>query len=303
MKSLTKLFLIVVLGLIAESHAGSFDNKGILKYPVKQKGETSGEPGQTVHSMLSDSSRRHGVFPRIDLQLNGEILRNIPNYRIIPYDSTFSMSRAYLLLQQEGPVWSHDVQKEVKYRYLLANNILEAFPAHPLYEEVFALLCDYAKKYESYKTYGMTRYRGPIALLKAYLRRYPDGTHRDRLEWKLVQLQHHIYEFEGVAKGPMSQAQAFENYLSANPKSKVANDIKLMIAKLYRIAHECVEYAKEQNIRAGFTEADGERFLERSLGIYEELLESEEVETRETARVALYNIRHNRRVSLNSNEW
>jgi hypothetical protein len=292
------LFLLPILALMSEAGPAEFESKGILRYPILHERMRFGEPGQVVRYSVSPSD-----LWKADVELNGRVFKDALSGHIVPYDSEFTVSWTYVRLQRAEFLSGSNLLEDSKYRYQLARNVLKSFPSHPLSEELHALLCEYAETLESFEGNGKTRYKESIRLLEEYLAKYPGGRHRDRLEWKLVQLRNYWYEFEGHAGPPITQARAYEKYLSERPESEVANDIRLTIAKLYRIAHEYIEHARHERYKDGFTEDDGRRFNVRSIEIYEELLKSQDLRTRERARVALYNMRHNRRVSLNANEW
>jgi len=292
------LFLLPILALMSETGPAEFESKGILKYPILHEQIWFGEAGQVVRYSISPSDPW-----KADVELDGRVFKDAGSGHIVPYDPEFTVSWAYVHLQREGFLSGSNLLEDSKYRYQLARNVLKPFPSHPLSEELHALLCEYAERLESFEGDGKTQYKESIRLLEEYLAKYPTGTHRDRLEWKLVQLRNYWYEFEGHAGPPITQARAYEKHLSERPESEVANDIRLTVAKLYRIAHEYIEHARHERFKDGFTDDDGQRFHEKSVEIYGELRKSPDLRTRETARVALYNMRHNRRVSLNANEW
>ncbi|MBU1262143.1 hypothetical protein KKG61_08000 [bacterium] len=297
--------VFIILVIVSNVSAEEFKYKGILiRHLIKEGDKLYGEPGQlvecSINPVISDFSN---ITVRLDTSQGLRIFEKIPDYYIIPYDPQFSLSWIFLTLKSRDQIYTDNRFEELEYRYHLAKNSLSLFPSdHHLREEVLSMLCELTERYERWRNNRKEGYGKSIVVCEKYLREYPDGIYRDRIEWQLVQLQNDIYEYEGCAEGPLKQAKAYEDYLSNHPNSKVANEIKLTITHLYRVAYECIEYPEEEG-QEGFTKKDGEKFLEKSVKIYQGLLKSNNLTTRETANIKLYNIKHNRRVYCDSNEW
>ena len=315
MKKFIVVFLLMMPSLSFAFQEGSFEEKGILRSPVRHEGFIYGEPGEVVNFTYTESDSS-----KIDMEINGTVLEDFSWFHVIPYDPEFSVTWAYLLLVRERPVWStRDAAVEVKYRRQLADNIITAFPDHPLLEEIFAIRYDLAEEYvertsllggygtgwiytglESYDGLLNYNHRENIPFIDEYIMKYPDGPNRDRLEWIRAQLQNSVREHE-FAESTITQAQAFEKHLKEHPDTIMADEIKLRIAYLNRYTHERI--AAGRSNRSGYTLEDGKRFLQKSVGLYQELLLSENIKNRETARLILYNLKHNRRFNINPNHW
>lgn len=315
MKKFIVVFLLITPCLSFAFQEGSFEEKGILHSPIRHEGFIYGEPGEVVNFTYArpDSSR-------INLVINGTELNNIYWFYVIPYDPEFSVTWAYLVLVRERAVWSSsDAEVELKYRLQLADNIIEAFPGHPLLEEIYAIRFDLTAEqidrtgspggYSIWRAYtGLTSFDGYVTeshrqnslLIEEYLTKYPDGRHRDRLEWDRVQIQNSVREHEFV-ESMITHAQAFEKHLLEHPDTKVADDIKLRTAYHYRFAHEMI--AAGRNDRSDYTLDDGKGFRQKAIGLYQEVLLSKNIKNRETARFFLYNIKHHRRFNINPNDW
>jgi len=274
--------------------------KGILWIPIRMERKNFGEPGQTVTYWVSNPKTKN-----ISVILNGKLYENIAGYHVIPYDPELVVPLAYInLTPGSGRIAKAFETEEVERRYLFAKNVSRTFANDPLAEEILALGCEYAERYENLQlNRGGDRGGRSRGCFEEYLKKYPEGIYRDRFEWKLVQLRNSGYEFEGYAKYPVGQIKAFEEFLREHPQNKAGEEIELRIALLYRIAYECVEYADTEEKRGGFTKQDGRRFLERSKEIYTQLLTASDLTVRETARVALYSIKQGRRCYYGYDDW
>ena len=109
------------------------------------------------------------------------------------------------------------------------------------------------------------------------------------LEWRLVVLQNHVYEYEGCVDDPIDQAKIFTEFLKLRPNSKVKEEILLHIAYLYRVISECD--SKEFN-----NKEYGNLLIykEKAINLLKKVLASNDLPSREKARVALFNIANNR---------
>jgi hypothetical protein len=269
--------------------------KGILVRPIKVDKGFVGEPGQVVTYSYVDS-RKLDIW----VTLNDTTRFNVFEHYVIPYDSIFAPSRIYLLLLEDPfqVFGTEDVMQQARGRYLLAKNTCSEFPHHPLYENLFALLSKHAADYEL----GFTdQTQQSITIARDYLQKFPHGTHRDEIEWRLIQLEHRVFEYEGFAAGPLADSKLYEGFLSSHPKSLVADQIKLHIAYLCRVITESLEDDLEKN--DGFVKEDIQQYRLKALKIYRQLLESDNITVRETARVAIYNIEHGRTAYVGATDW
>ncbi len=120
-------------------------------------------------------------------------------------------------------------------------------------------------------------------------RAHPRGNHRDWMEWKNIQLKYNFQNDYDVAK-PLSAVQACERFLAVRPHNAYKTEIKLYMARLYRMAYECIAFARSKEHKHGLTLLHAERFLKRSEYLYRGLIESPDMQVRHTARVALHNL-------------
>lgn len=293
------IFLLALLTGSQSSLSSAFE-KGILIIPIKLNKDFVGEPGQVVTYSYVDDRKLE-----ISITFNDTTRYTVFEHHIIPYDSIFSPSRIYLLLLEDPfQVFGiEDVMQQARFRYLLAKNTCSEFPRHPLHEELFALLSKLAADYELGFTEGYHTPAVSISIAKEYLQKFPQGKYRDEIEWRLIQLEHRVFEYEGFAAGPLADLKVYEDFLGSHPKSLVADQIKLHIAYLCRVITESLEDDLEKNKPDGFLEEDIEKYRQKALNIYHQLLESQDLVVRETARVAIYNITHGRTVYVGANDW
>ncbi|RPI03133.1 MAG: hypothetical protein EHM64_12785 [Ignavibacteriae bacterium] len=298
MSTQTILFFLLLVPIL--NSTVNVDRKmAVLVYPLGKVGESVGEPGQLVYITFSDTIRQ-----KVTLEINDKFYPNIDDNCIIPYDTMFTASRAYLyLLNHERNLWSQDILIEAKNAFLFAKNICALFPRHPLYEDIYALLCKNVEEYESIESYGKTNYPESISILNKYLLDFPNGKYKDQIEWQLVTLKNDLYEYEGSETGPLNQIEAYETYLNNHIRSTYSDAIKLEIARLYRIASECVEHKyydrKHDNINIDYAI----KLSSKAVAIYKLLVSSPDVKIRESAKVALFNITHNRKTYIGNNDW
>lgn len=287
------LIFINIFYLSPQILSQSIRTKAILIYPIGEKNNI-GEPGQIVFITKNDSAKRS-----ITLEVDHKLYPNTSNYVVIPYDSVFSVSKAYLMIN-DGHEWSGNEYEKLRNSFYLAKNICANFPNHHLFEEMLYLCCIYSEKFENdmYSLYPVT-----ITYVKKYLTLFKNGKYFDEVEWQLLRLQNVIQDFEGFASQPLSLIKAFEPYLKSHPKSKCVDKIKMELADLYRETFECIEYSFEENEPDGFTKENGKSFLDKSIAYYTSLLKSNDLLLREKARVSLYNIKNNRRANVGTNDW
>lgn len=249
--------------------------RGILMEPVWIDGRLRGEPGQVV--------RYRQIEDRLDVVVGiYRLVRDVPGGQVVPYHPGFTPSCVYLHLTRCRP--ENDGQPGDK--CLLAVNVAREFREHELREELLFLACQYAQAYEGK---GNTRYPRTRMLIREYLRAHPRGRHRDWMEWKSIRLKYHFGNNYDVA-GPLSAVQACERFLAVRPRNAYKTEIKLHMARLYRLAYECIAFAGPEEQQHGLTLLHAERFLKRSEYLYRGLIESPDLQVRHTARVKLYNL-------------
>lgn len=271
--------------------------KGILVRPIKTRGGYVGESGQVVSYSYVDSTK-----PDIRVTLNDTTRFNVFEHYIFPYDSVFSPSRIYLFLFEDPfqVIGTKDVVQQARFRYTLTKNACQQFPSSPLHEYFCAQLVRYATEcFDEEKGKPIQA----IAAAKTYLQEFPHGKFRDEVEWRLVQLENQVYEYEGFAAEPLAQLQIYEEYLGRNLNSQVANQIRLQVAYLCRVITESLDDDLEKNAPDGFVKEDIQKYRDKARNIYYELLSSDDLTVRETARVAIYNIEHGRTAYVGGTDW
>jgi len=247
------------------------------------------EPGAIITYI-----QKGDMFNTIQLVGDGREGEQLTLAQTILYEPPISPSRIYLLLREQGRnIWSEDQTIERTNRYLLLKNTLANFPNHPLKEELLAMLCRAAEQYEAWVTDTKTSFAITIEPIRQYLKEFPKGLHQDELKWLLVRLENHQYEYEGNATGPISQVKAYENFLSRNLNSTVADQIRLEIARLCRIAVGFLDRYKFEDLSSeDFNRTDSRRLREKAKRLFKALLVSDEGIVRETSRVNLYEMEH-----------
>ena len=288
-------FLTLFVGF--QPSLSSSQEKGILVRPIKTDGSYVGEAGQVVNYSYVDSRKLH-----IWVTLNDTTRFNVFEHYIIPYDSIFSPSRIYMLLLEDPfqVIGTQDIMQQARFRYTLTKNACQRFPSHPLHEYFCAQLVQYTTAYFDEEKGKPIQ---AIVAAKAYLQEFPHGKFRDEVEWRLVQLENQVYEYEGFAAEPLSQMRVYEDYLGRNSRSQVADQIKLHLAYLCRVVTESLDNDLEKNAPDGFLKGDIQKYRKKALDIYYQLLGSDDLTVRETARVAIYNIEHGRTAYVGATDW
>ncbi|MCE5210443.1 MAG: hypothetical protein LLG40_02680 [Deltaproteobacteria bacterium] len=274
-----------ILLFSASLQAAFFPQKGILIYPIEKEKKWLAEPGKIAFVKNYNSIKK-----LVDLEIDGVLYPGVKSYYIIPFDPDFSVSKIYIsILNIDDLLFSNDKNEEVRYRYFLSRNICIAFPNHPLFEDIHYYVCKLSAKYESEfeSNEGKRPLVKTMSHIEDHLKKFPKGRYKDELEWRLILLKNHVYEYEGETEEPIKHAQIFSEFLKKNPNSKVKSEIQLHIAKLYRIIYEYSNTDK-QNLKI---QAE---YKEKAIKMYKKILVSGNLVSREIARVALYNIAHNR---------
>ncbi len=293
------ILILSFIFLSVDSTANVERTKAVLVFPLGEGRKSIGEPGQIVYIIKSDTISHHIV-----LEIEGKLYPNTDDFHIIPYDTEFTASRAYLyLIKRENNLWNQDILIEARNLYQFAKNICALFPRHVLHEDIYALLCRYSEEFESISSDGMTNYAESISILNKYLHDYPNGKYKDQIEWQLLRLKNSMYEYEGYAEGPLAQAKAYETFLQSHIHSIFSDVIRLEIARLYRIASECIERKYKDNKLDGFFAEDAIKFQSKAVAIYKLLINSPDLKIRESAKVSLFNISHNRKTYIGDNDW
>ncbi|HGE69677.1 TPA: hypothetical protein ENX78_02505 [Candidatus Poribacteria bacterium] len=287
----------------AEDKANVKSNlKAFLLFPVKIQEKTYGKAGQIIN--YSENKEKNGYI----IEVEDKIFGGIGSYGIIPCDPDFAMSWLYLLVSKNEIF-------EIMQMKDLIKSILSTFPTHPLYEEIFASIVLERGGYKYGRLDLLEVIASPeelkiakdeksedkyiSAICEIYLNKYPQGKYRDIFHWLAFYFTNKPYEIEGSPKVAIEQAGLYENYLSEHKESKASDEIKLRIAESYIIAYECLKYGESE----GYQENKGDEFLKKSIALYKELSENNDLKIRESAKIALYNISHGKRIYFNPNGW
>lgn len=295
MKKHSTFALYFLFGILSALGA---EKKVILKYSIQEGGREVGEPGQIAYLVNTNF-----VDKKITVRLVNGSHHTFYDFYVVPFDSQFTVSWAYIRLINPTDKVRLEDKKEVDIqRYQLAKNIIKLFPSHPLGEEMSALLYDLSLECERYEEGGEGGIRRDksIFAMEEYLKKFPNGKHKDRFEFALFELRNTPYEFEGSVEALMAQAKLFEGFLAQHPQSDYSSEIKYSIAHYYRMAWESADFSKSASPSI---KQDGQVALAKAKQILQELLSCKNILTREKARTDLYNINHNKRTYINPDEW
>jgi len=267
-------------------------SKAVLMVPIRLAGQTIGEPGQVV--------RISGAGSIIDIRIStDQIIRDVSCARVIPYDLEFSPARVYLhlLSARHAKLDFRQKTNSARDKFLLARNVAEEFSQHALHEDLMALACSFAEEHEG-RDGNMPE---TLSLMREYLLRYPHGRFRDRFRWKMQWLKTRTGENPASADSLKSAIQVCQRYLANNPRTAAREEIKLKMAKMYRLVFEQLETRNQ----APDQSAEARRFLRRAKHIYRGLSNSQNTRVSVTAKVALYNLENERTVNCNwgTGDW
>jgi hypothetical protein len=276
-------YLLVVFLLLPGVVPGSeaLNERGMLLYRIYENGQRYGEPGQVVQYRSIDAEQR-----RIEVEVDGEAFDIRHDYAVIPLDPGYAPSRAYLLLK-EGHPGDPGKESHYEYRYLLARNVLEAFPGHPLADELTQLLCKATADYEAFRTDGKY-WDAALTCYRRYLAEFPQGAYRDVMTWQLERPR--TYEYEGYVGPMIEHVREHEAFLERHPDTAVRIEVQLAIGYLLLRAFDAWQDATDDRERGGYDRDDSFGFLQEARAVYRELLQGDDAETREQARVRLYEI-------------
>ncbi len=288
MGSTKSAVLSIRLGLAERLARQTIWNKAILLLPIRLIGQAACEPGQVV--------RISGAGPIIDIKIStDQIISDVSSSRVIPYDPEFSPARVYLHLLSARHSRS-DKRLKIKNardKFLLARNVAEEFCQHALHEDLMALACSFAEEHEG-RGGNAAQMQQTLSLMREYLLLYPRGRFRDRFRWKIQWLKSRTGKNPAALASLKSTIQICQRYLANNPRTAAREEIKLKMAKMYRLAFEQLELHNQATDQS----AEARRFLRRAKHIYQGLSNSQNTRVSVTAKVALYNLVNER--TLNS---
>jgi len=242
------------------------------------------QPGQLVKYSEQDD---HKVRVK-----SGKQILTWPRSTVVPYDEEMIPSWVFLRLK--------DKRQDPASQLSLATNALLLFPDHELSDDIWFSKCDYSEDVEGRATDGKTL-NETIGCLRGYLTKHPRGKHKDQAEWRLFQLETEPYEYEGDVEAILRAASRYQEFATEHPNSLYREQALFKLAKRYWMAAEAgdllVEGARQ------LKEVEVKQYRRKAAGILENLQQAVNLETRETARVLLYQLTTGRRIYIGSDAW
>jgi hypothetical protein len=207
----------------------------------------------------------------------------------------------FLVLSRDEPIFRGTERERIYDRADLAARARQLFAYHPYRDHFAAFECQAVMRKEDHETEGKMGSPLAVACTDAYLREFPNGLHRDELEWLGLQMRHASYEYEGVPEGPIGEAQAFEEYLRRRPAHTMRDAIDLRIAALWSLAYEMIMAA--DGPPSSSRKAEASRYRARADSMYARLSAKPDPALAAQAVIAGYNLRKGRRIYANPNAW
>jgi len=236
---------------------------------------------------------------RMDVELGGQVYRDVWDLRLIPFDSSFAPHYVYSVLTASEELFRGGAP-DVQDRADLASRARALFAYHPYREHFAGLACRFIHRWELMESDGKTGWDRSRACTGAYLRDFPAGRYRDELEWLEVQLRHAVYEYEGNAAPAIEQVRAYSDYLDQHPRHGQRAEIEFAIARLCYLVYEMTD-GEPQDSAA--TAVDAKSYRARAESIYTRLSTSDDPGIASRAVVQLFNLRTGRRIYGGSNAW
>ena len=176
----TLLFALVMFSAVVTSEA--LTKKALVLSPITTSEKAKSrllsnwlvEPGKVVN-VISETPQKNLVT----IEFEGKSFQDVGDFKIIPFDPTFTFSRVYLeLVDKNGdPIsernFSDEDSASLKTRFCLAKNISKGFPSQPLAAEFHFLLCRYSEEFEGYQTEGKGGCPETEKFIKEHLKRFP----------------------------------------------------------------------------------------------------------------------------------
>ena len=285
-KASSLAFLLALLFIVGIGQVGAREKRrGLLPSPDLRQGSIDAKPGDIVE--FTDSEDGIWIFTN---QGKVEVYRD----EIIPLDKDFTPSRVFIWLDQNRPKVTREAAAAFYQRFLLCKAIAERFPAHELAEEFAARACDNFVKSEGIRTMGKTSWEDSVGVIDDYLLRYPGGKHASRLHFKRFELKTDPYEYEGSVRLILQTIEQYQGYLVAHSDSREINAVRMKLARLYAMALE--SFPKSQQKERNWVRG-------KALKLYRKASQDGDLETRQRAKVALYNLEQGRRIYFNPNDW
>ncbi len=280
---------ILIVLFITIPEAGAEPLRGILLQPLEREGKIVKQAGEVV--LFSPEGDSTALFGWAQTE-RGKI--PLSAYGVIPLDQSFTASRAYLWMTANPVERRRDNADEHLHRYHLCLALARHYPNHPLTEELRALACTFYREYERGRTVGKTDWSETLKVYRNFLVDYPKGLNFDRIHYEAFELENSVYEYEGSVRLILDHVARYQRYLVNHPNSKVLDQVKTDLARLYRMAFEC--FPEESKPERAWVRS-------KAVKLNRELLSSENLELRESARVNLYNLEKGRRCYRDPTDW
>lgn len=211
------------------------------------------------------------------------------NAHVIPFDVEFTPSKLYLIITSEN---EGSLIDSLNKKMSLSKSLFEDFPDHRLADDASYLYCEFMNELERTESDGMTEFDNSLKCFQDYLNERKNGKRKDSALWKIAQITNYVYEIEEFAEIALREASGYEEFLNNNPENKHAEEAKETIARLYRIAFECMKYGG--NDSSNYSEDDAISAYNRAYEIYADLSNSDNSHIREKAIVSMFNMKNNR---------
>lgn len=224
---------------------------------------------------------------------------------VIPYDPEFSPSRIFLVISDNDNMrGNEDYIDYLKRKLNLSKSVLINFPEHRLADDANYYYCKYLSQIDSFQSDGKTDFEESRICYQDYLTKHKNGKYKDTVQWEIAKIENYIYEIEGFAEIALEGAYGFEEFLKNNQGNKHTEEIKEKIARLYRIAFECIKYDGNDSMK--YSDDDATRIYKLAYDIYMELSKSDDPQVKEEAIVSMYNMNNNRstyNIQNRNNDW
>lgn len=214
--------------------------------------------------------------------------------QVIPLDDSFTPARAYVWMKEHHLERLRSNSEAFHHRYLLCHELTQRFPDHELAETFGAMACDHYADWERLRTMGKTDWSGSITTISRYLTRYPNGKNAARLRFKRFELQTDPYEYEGSTRLILQNIERYQEYLVNRSEPGNLDLVRAKLARLYAMAFECFPESNER---------ERQWVRSKALKLYGQLAISDDLDVRQRAQVAIFNLEHGRRVYSGPNHW
>jgi hypothetical protein len=259
--------------------------QGIVLTAIDKQGTLVAQPGDILKYTDSDN----GTWLHTS---SGEV--EVYRDQITPLDERFTPARVYIWIQEHPLKRTRQNSEEFHRRFLLCRELAKRFPSHELAETFGAMACDYYIQSEGIKTMGKSGWEESVAIIDDFLARYPNGENADRLHFKRFELLNDPYEYEGSVRLILDSIERYQNYLVSHPHSSSSHRVRTKLARLYAMAYEC--FPKDSTKERQWVRS-------KALKLYGQLAKSDDLETRQRAQIALFNLKQGRRTYSGPNDW